>query len=142
MGKTKGISLVAWQGEYHFLIQIQADSEIPEGVLEKKPSSPHPVFVVHFFGSRDYAWFTSDVMKPLQPHWKELSAKNKTELFKRALKETENPECLLIPLPPKKTRQPKEVSSDSEKVVKRQPSKRRRASEPEGSEEVSVNHLI
>lgn len=136
---------MAWQGINERIINCKIESYdmLNDQVLDSKPKGDNHL-PVHFFGSRDFAWFTKDSLKPLQKHWKDYAKKNNTILFKSALREAEDPDCLdSPPVTVKKSASKRKTMDDADKNEV-PPAKRanKRRSAPEGDEVVCMLELI
>jgi hypothetical protein len=119
------------------VLKIENYDMLNDQVMDNKPKGDSHL-PVHFFGSRDFAWFSRDSLKPLQQHWKDYAKKNNTNLFKTALLETEDPDCLLSPAVTKKKSSAKRKTMDDADIKDVPAAKRvnKRRSAHEGDEVV------
>ncbi|KAJ3227569.1 hypothetical protein HK099_001418 [Clydaea vesicula] len=115
---------------------IVSEDSLSSEVLKSKPKKDS--ICVHFFGSRDYGWFSQDEVKPLASHWDDFSNKNKTHQFLRALKEAKTPECLFEPPAPPEIK--KRKSTNNEDGSKKKARKSVAQDETEDDEALESEH--
>lgn len=80
--KVKGFAW--WPG------QILEENHVPGNVLRVKPTS-FKTLAVFFWGTYEYAWCATDMLRPFEEHYEELSKKNKKPAFVKGLKEARDP---------------------------------------------------
>ncbi|KAJ2997050.1 hypothetical protein HDV02_005920 [Globomyces sp. JEL0801] len=71
--------------------KVEVEADLPAHILKQKPSRVGNGIPVYFFGTREFGWIQPECLKPYKDHYDQFSTKGRTNDFKLAVKEADDP---------------------------------------------------